>query len=1153
MSTALAPRPAQLPPADVLRTWFSASTWTKGQAYARQGAVQELEVTSFDADECLLQGEVQGTEYEPYFVDVAITGWPSRLKVMTDCTCPVGGHCKHAAALIMVALQTKGPVPTKAPADPLAMQQMALDRWLEDTEKSVRPVAALKLHSSVSPAHRHVIVLSSVASPPGPGQWLSLWPGQAKFLKNKPGALGKVTMTRMPYAGSALSPYDGQGESFEHLRHWHAGQANSHRTFYNATPQPGDKLPSHAVKDEVGMALLERLARSGDLVVLNDERLIDRPIGWGPPQPLSWTWEDKGLDTTGSAQWSPAPRLSSPTAQLHLGSPMLYLDREAGLCGRVDAPGMTFGDAVRWLGMPPLPETWMRKHAPRLSRLLPHLPEAVRKDAPREIRGVEPTAHLSIAPHPDPANHLLQLFLSFDYDGARGRWGATSDLVQPVDLPEGVVHVWRNDLAEERLRERLRMQGYAEESAALGAWAAWDDTWGGISASQRDLDLLDSDFAAFREMGWHVEIDPGLHGRFRHAGAPTMSLENSDAGQQDGGWFDLSLGFTVDGQRVNLLPWLPALIERMGHWRTQAEQGREWPEHTWLASEGNGELWRVPVAPLRPWLDTLIELSQERRPGADGDALRIDRFEALRLAALDDKQSGAMALSLSAQDRKSLSGLVAMLRQTDTLSEVPMPSGLDAELRPYQRQGLGWLQLLRTHRLGGILADDMGLGKTLQTIAHLLTEKQAGRLKRPALVVAPTSLVGNWQSELHRFAPDLATLVLHGGQRHGDFKRIPEHDVVITTYPLLLRDEQVLVDQPWSIVVLDEAQTIKNARTRAAAIVQDLRSDQRLCLTGTPMENHLGEVWSLFHFLMPGYLGSEMRFKQLFRTPIEKHGDADRLALLRTRLSPFMLRRRKADVATELPPKIESVEHIELPPAQANLYETIRVATEAKVREALTKKGLARSHITVLDALLKLRQVCCDPRLVPLPSARKVKASAKIDWLVDKLPTMIEEGRRILLFSQFTSMLSLIEEALAAQGLRWTKLTGQSRNRDAIVKRFTSGEVPIMLISIKAGGVGLNLPQADTVIHVDPWWNPAVEDQATDRAHRMGQTNTVFVYKLVAKDTLEERIVAMQERKAALAKGLHGAAQGDAVRLTESELDWLLRPIGHTLPSSRRA
>lgn len=310
------------------------------------------------------------------------------------------------------------------------------------------------------------------------------------------------------------------------------------------------------------------------------------------------------------------------------------------------------------------------------------------------------------------------------------------------------------------------------------------------------------------------------------------------------------------------------------------------------------------------------------------------------------------------------------------------------------------------------------------------------------------------------------------------------------------------------------------------------------------MENHLGEIWSLFHFLMPGFLGSQQRFRELFRNPVEKQGDSGRLAQLRARVAPFMLRRTKALVASELPPKVETVMRVELTGAQADLYETIRLGMEKTVREALHSKGLAKSQITILDALLKLRQVCCDPHLVPLESARQVRESAKMAQLMELLPEMLAEGRRVLLFSQFTSMLGLIEAELKARGLPWVKLTGQSQKRDEIIQRFTSGEVPLFLISLKAGGVGLNLPQADTVIHYDPWWNPAAEAQATDRAHRIGQTQRLWVVKMVAQGTIEERILALQERKAQLAQAIYG---GDAARkeplFTETDLHELLQPL----------
>jgi SNF2 family DNA or RNA helicase len=310
------------------------------------------------------------------------------------------------------------------------------------------------------------------------------------------------------------------------------------------------------------------------------------------------------------------------------------------------------------------------------------------------------------------------------------------------------------------------------------------------------------------------------------------------------------------------------------------------------------------------------------------------------------------------------------------------------------------------------------------------------------------------------------------------------------------------------------------------------------------MENHLGELWSLFHFLMPGFLGSQARFTTLFRTPIEKQGDPERLHQLRARITPFMLRRTKALVAKELPPKVETVMRVELSGKQADLYETIRLGMEKTVREALSRQGLAKSQIMILDALLKLRQVCCDPRLLPLAAAAKVKTSAKLEQLMTLLPEMLAEGRRILLFSQFTSMLTLIEAELKKRQIPWVKLTGQSQKRDAVIEQFTSGQVPLFLISLKAGGVGLNLPQADTVIHYDPWWNPAAETQATDRAHRIGQTQSVWVLKLVAQGTIEERILALQERKAALAEGMYsGSVARKAPLFTEGDLAELLKPL----------
>jgi len=474
---------------------------------------------------------------------------------------------------------------------------------------------------------------------------------------------------------------------------------------------------------------------------------------------------------------------------------------------------------------------------------------------------------------------------------------------------------------------------------------------------------------------------------------------------------------------------------------------------------------------------------------------------------------------------------------------VATPEGFGAELRPYQREGLAWLQHLREHELAGILADDMGLGKTAQALAHLLIEKRAGRLDRPALVVLPTSLVFNWRREAERFAPDLRVLSLHGKDRQARFAQVKEFDVCLTTYPLLWRDRAQLSAHAYHLLILDEAQTVKNAASQAAQVVRELDARHRLCLTGTPLENHLGELWSQFDFLLPGFLGTQQDFTALWRTPIEKHGDPLRRELLARRVAPFILRRRKDEVARELPPKNIVVRTVQLEGRQRDLYETVRATMDRRVRDEIATRGFARSQIVILDAMLKLRQVCCDPRLLKNEAALRVKERAKLDLLMDMLPELVDEGRKVLVFSQFTEMLKLIETELLARDIGHALLTGDTHNREQAVEMFQSGAVPVFLISLKAGGVGLNLVAADTVIHYDPWWNPAVENQATDRAHRIGQDKTVFVYKLVVAGSIEEKILTLQEKKADLVAHILSEDREGSDKFGEDDMRDLLAPL----------
>ncbi|MFC4309257.1 SNF2-related protein [Steroidobacter flavus] len=634
-----------------------------------------------------------------------------------------------------------------------------------------------------------------------------------------------------------------------------------------------------------------------------------------------------------------------------------------------------------------------------------------------------------------------------------------------------------------------------------------------------------------RAEGWDVVINDDFPYRLASAGEWYV---DADSGR-DREWFDLKLGLVVDGVQVNLLP---ALVDYLQGALGNGEAGVHRIGDQLFVQLPDKRYLPVPIERIKRIADTLVELF-------DHDAL--NKQQSLSLPASQTSRLAQLTLEPEAPVLRSKSTAllesVAELKNFSAIKPLQPPSKFNATLRPYQQEGLGWLQFLRRCRLGGILADDMGLGKTVQTLAHLALEKEEGRLTKPSLIVAPVSVIGNWQREIQQFAPHLKQLTLHGSRRKELFSSIRNVDVVITAYPLLQLDSEVLTAQEFYLVVMDEAQVIKNPRAKVSQAARALNSEHRLCLTGTPMENHLGELWSLIDFLQPGMLGDERDFQRQYRTAIEKNNDRDRALSLSRRIAPFVLRRTKDAVAPELPEKTQIIETIALDEKQRDFYDGVRLASHRRVRETIEEKGLARSQITVLDALLKLRQACCDPRLVAsAEQPEEAVPSAKMDWLSNALPEMIEEGRRILLFSQFTSMLALIEEQMQELNIPYLLLTGDTKDRMPLIERFQSGAVPLFLISLKAGGTGLNLTAADTVIHYDPWWNPAVEAQATDRAHRIGQHKPVFVYKLIAQGTVEERIVRLQEQKHQLASQLYTEKNAAPLQLDAADLEMLFAP-----------
>ncbi len=637
-------------------------------------------------------------------------------------------------------------------------------------------------------------------------------------------------------------------------------------------------------------------------------------------------------------------------------------------------------------------------------------------------------------------------------------------------------------------------------------------------------------------LGWDILYDPS----FIYAPAAVYDDwygEIKESTKKD--WFSLEVGIVIDDEKVNLIPVLAKLLQTNYANSSLAAILDLDPNELLELILDDGKKIAIPMHRFQAILLTLTEIYD--KTNLKDNELPINALFASQL--IGHKENFSLP-QIQWQIPPELQHLSQKWHAFPLSKDILHPTdSFKGELRHYQLEGLTWLQFLRKHNLAGILADDMGLGKTVQTLAHLAMEKDLGRAKKPILIISPTSLVTNWHSEIKKFTPSLSVLILQGTDRSNEKEVLAQHDIILTTYAVILHDQPLLEQLSYYYIILDEAQWIKNANTKAFATVTQLKTEHRLCLTGTPMENHLGELWSLFHFLLPGYLGNQKSFNRLFRQPIERDNDAARRLALQKRIAPFLLRRAKSVVAADLPPKNEMIQLIDMNEEQATLYESIRLSVGNKIQKILAQKGFAQSHIEILDALLKLRQACCDPRLVKLASAQSIAQSAKLEYLLSVLPEMIEEGRKILLFSTFTSMLSLIEPELKALGIPYVLLTGSTKDRQTPVSRFQNGEVPLFLLSLKAGGTGLNLTAADTVIHYDPWWNPAAENQASDRAHRIGQNKAVFIYKLITRGSVEEKIIHLQQKKQMLLNDIFANDASAGGRLEADDLKYLLAPM----------
>ncbi|MFO7726510.1 MAG: DEAD/DEAH box helicase [Oceanipulchritudo sp.] len=732
---------------------------------------------------------------------------------------------------------------------------------------------------------------------------------------------------------------------------------------------------------------------------------------------------------------------------------------------------------------------------------------------------------------------LLLVRLEFRYGDRKVRW--EEDREHVATRHEGATRIVpRQSAFEQECLGKLFSIGLRKKAAGRpGAFDfhAFDFELNRESGGDWATLLLEV-FPSLKADGWELTEDPLLPLRAVNSGQLVQQLE-----PEKSGWHTFAASISHNGQNVPVLPLLQEFLKQHRDLDNAALRD-VFQSTSFTIPTDDGEWLVIPGKLLQPLVDTLFELGLRRRLDRSG-RLRVNRWRARELASLDpaasEREIGPAGLDLEALRERLCNGSAPFVPNHDPRAAFP-------DLRDYQCTGIGWMEFLDTVDAHGILADDMGLGKTFQVLAYLGHRRKTHPGLPPALVICPTSVIDNWLQEAASRVPWLKTGRHHGPRRaRGSDVLDGEVDLIVTNYPCLREDVALLSTLDWDMVILDEAQAIKNAESQTFAAARKLSSRRRLCLTGTPLENHLGELWALMHFLMPDYLGSREQFRDEFVRPIGLGNSSreaqERSRLLASRCSPFILRRSKASVAPELPERTEINHRVDLAPVQAQRYEAVRASMVKDIRALLETRTLAVSQIHILEALTRLRLTCCDPRIGSHGDPDLCgQDSAKFERLFELLEELMEEGSRILVFSQFVQMLELIEEELKRRDWKFRTLTGQSSDRREPVKAFQSGEVPLLLMSLKAAGTGLNLTAADAVILYDPWWNPAVERQATDRAHRIGRKAPVFIHRLIARDTVEEGMLALQERKRHLIEQVLDGLPGDSWTLDAETLAGIL-------------
>jgi len=1108
---------------DLMRTLFDVQTLERGLAYAQNDHVVDVHLR-----DGRLRAVVDGQD--SYEVSVTFKGLHLGKDHIAvdglegDCSCPIGMNCKHAVAALIVWAGSKGKdLHLSEPATPKAAPTANVGKtspplrllnkpWVADREQQNWLIGLTSRIGSSTTATANPLIFVLKRTPHGT---LATSLVASRTLKNGSRGVAKRYSSLDSYLSSTS-----------------AMSSTSDRALVAALNGESRDLAGWGWSDVIlSGSILERVIATGRAMW---DDVGGPPVHHLPARQVTAHWREQPASGTQGSRWRlEAIDEQGETVEILPLTPPWFRDGNGvgPLTSELDDSLLKHLAEMPWLA----PELVLAA-AVALPKSLPPPPIALPRLAPQPWLHVYRAQRLDFW---DPNLGMRHIAADVALIGFTYGDDEVSERGHPLMERANGSPLVRDLLAEQvRVGEAERLglvpwpppKVHAQTDVRSPLVGLPLRTIGGLHGKTAPVttEIAAAALAALAGSGWQIRGVEAIDVTVYDLTGVEARLDEST----DGGWFELHLGIDVGGERLDLVPLLTPLL-RGGKtvWENLPRAMGDPPAV--LTTCGKNRLVRVPLDLLADLHAKLVELFDH--PPGPGGGWRIDAMRADLLDALDRLSPRWMG------DRR-LRELAQQLRSCLEPPVIAPPPGLVAELRPYQLHGLAWLQRLRTLGTGGILADDMGLGKTVQAIAHLLVEHQRPDTTRASLVVCPASMVGVWRSELARFAPSLPVVVLHGAGR----ERVSgnERGVLITSYATMTRDIDSFAAAKWQVVIADEAQAFKNVGTAVNAAMRRLDAHQRLCLTGTPVENHLGELHALLGWAAPGVLGQAAVFARAFRMPIEDNGDRGRADLLRRRTAPFLLRRTKAAVASDLPPRTDIDLPVELGPAQRRLYEAIRLTMDDRVREAVNERGLARSGLTVLEALLRLRQVCCDPRLLPGKLAKSVKESAKLDALSELLTTLVEEKRQVLVFSQFTSLLDLVtEHVLVPAGIPALRLDGATRNRTELVQRFQSGEAPVFLLSLKAGGTGLTLTAADTVVLLDPWWNPAVERQASDRAHRIGQDKPVTIYRLVASGTIESRIRALQSTKAALADALLDDTGQALGKISLSDIEALLSPV----------